>query len=571
MNSIFQAMKKLMFVLIGAALLLECQAVNDTKNDGNQKKSKAQNSTLTIAATPDLYEVATRWVEEYAAINPNLKISLRNSGDPGLSAEKGSEADLTFISSEQGATIPVTDWKMVIGRDAVVPVLNAANPFLDELNRQGISAAEFAWLLGNEADRNWSFLLGKATAAPINVYLPDDESLTSSLAGFTGLEEAAIGATVISGHDAWISAIQKDPYAIGFCRLADITGPDGQNLAGGLALLPIDKNGNGKMDYIEKIYDNVSDLSRGIWIGKYPRTLCRSLYVCSTLEPEEENETGFLKYVLTGGQQFLEKGGFNSLVSSERLSKIDRLPSAALSVKTSAGINLPQLIITLLAGLAVIISLLIVYLRFRRNNQLVTKSILERHPSVLTEKSLAVPKGLFFDKSHTWAFMETDGTVRIGIDDFLQHVTGQITSIRMKKPGERVRKGELLLTIIQKGKRLNISAPVSGVILADNSMLFTDSTLINSSPYSDGWICRIEPTNWIRETQFLLMSEKYTEWIRSEFTRLRDFLAGIMKPDDPRYAFVVLQDGGELTDHPLENLSPEVWEDFQIKFIDASK
>jgi hypothetical protein len=33
----------------------------------------------------------------------------------------------------------------------------------------------------------------------------------------------------------------------------------------------------------------------------------------------------------------------------------------------------------------------------------------------------------------------------------------------------------------------------------------------------------------------------------------------------------VLQDGGELTDNLLEKLGPEVWEDFQVNFIDKSR
>ncbi len=37
------------------------------------------------------------------------------------------------------------------------------------------------------------------------------------------------------------------------------------------------------------------------------------------------------------------------------------------------------------------------------------------------------------------------------------------------------------------------------------------------------------------------------------------------------YNHVVLQDGGELKDNVLADLGPEVWEEFQTKFIDPSK
>jgi hypothetical protein len=66
------------------------------------------------------------------------------------------------------------------------------------------------------------------------------------------------------------------------------------------------------------------------------------------------------------------------------------------------------------------------------------------------------------------------------------------------------------------------------------------------------------------------MAEKYGEWLKNEFSRLRDFLAHAMMKTEPAYAYVVLQDGGEVADNVLENLGPEVWEDFQTEFIDKT-
>jgi len=182
-----------------------------------------------------------------------------------------------------------------------------------------------------------------------------------------------------------------------------------------------------------------------------------------------------------------------------------------------------------------------------------------------------VPKGLYFDKTHTWAFMEQDGNVRVGIDDFLQHITGKLTKIRMKEAGEKVRKGEAIVTIIRDGKQLNIYAPISGTILAQNESLMTDSAILNSSPFFKGWVYQIEPKNWLREVQFMFMGEKYTDWLRDEFVRLKDFIAASVRTDEMVYAHVILQDGGELTDNVLADMGPEVWEDFQTRFIDTSR
>ena len=77
----------------------------------------------------------------------------------------------------------------------------------------------------------------------------------------------------------------------------------------------------------------------------------------------------------------------------------------------------------------------------------------------------------------------------------------------------------------------------------------------------------IEPTNWIKEIQFLIMWEKYKGWLRNEFSRFKDFLAVAVK-SHVEYAHI-LQDGGELKDGILVDLGPEVWEYFQTNFIDV--
>ncbi len=141
----------------------------------------------------------------------------------------------------------------------------------------------------------------------------------------------------------------------------------------------------------------------------------------------------------------------------------------------------------------------------------------------------------------------------------------------MISTGTKVKKGDHILSIIQNGKQLNLYSPVSGTIAGQNKVLESDAALINSSPYSAGWIYKIEPSNWIREAQLLFMAEKQKQFLKSEFARLKDFMAAIMTSDSEKYSQVILQDGGELKDGVLSDLGPEVWEDFQTKFIDPSK
>ena len=153
----------------------------------------------------------------------------------------------------------------------------------------------------------------------------------------------------------------------------------------------------------------------------------------------------------------------------------------------------------------------------------------------------------------------------------MQHLTGRITRIRMKKAGEKVRKGEKILSLIREGKQLDLYAPVSGIIRQQNSSLLADSAKVNISPYGDGWVYVIEPVNWAREIRFLFMGNEYRQWLSEEFGRLRDFFASTVQNNSLAFQQVVLQDGGEIEDNILAEMGPEVWEDFQTHFIDTSR
>jgi glycine cleavage system H lipoate-binding protein len=211
---------------------------------------------------------------------------------------------------------------------------------------------------------------------------------------------------------------------------------------------------------------------------------------------------------------------------------------------------------------------LIVQFSRRRKSKETANSALSA--AVFNEISVNAPKGLLFNKTHTWAFMEKNGLVKIGIDDFLMHVTGPLSRIKMKHPGESIRKGEPAMTIIQNGKQLVINAPVSGTIKFENNQLIDNISLLNFSPVNEGWIYAIEPSNWEKESQFMLMTEKYKDWLKNEFSRLKDFLAMNRFTSNNEFMPMMLQDGGELKDNLLSDFGPEVWEDFQNKFINTS-
>jgi len=562
---------KTIFTSFFFLLTMVCMIVAGNTATAGGAPDKA--TAITVYSSPGLYPMIIKWTGEYSRLHPGQQIQVikaEGSSQANFAAKSG---EVRFISGDDLAPRQATTgWQSVVGREVTVPVMNTANPYLAEIIQKGISPEEFAASINLSGKQQWGTLLGNGSVEPVHYYIVDDPEIKSQLSGFLGSDALKTGSFKSVTKEEMAAMVRLDPYAIGFCRLTDLLAPGTGTIEENLRLLPIDKNGNGKLDYMEQIYDDLQVFSRGVWIGKYPKALTSDVFAVSAEQPEEGAMADFLTWVLTDGQQMMDVYGYSALYINERQTQLDKVSvpviTATPTLKTASYLKYA------LWGLVALIAVGFILDRLGkqiRKKQSASGGKVQPVPAGFDEHSVNVPKGIYFDKTHTWAFMEQDGTVKAGIDDFLRHVVGPVTRVEMKKPGDRISKGDPFLTIIQQGKKLVLYSPVSGTIKAQNPALATNPALLENSPYSDGWIYQVEPANWRREIQFLSMAESYRLWLTGEFSRLKDFLAVALRADDSQYAQVVLQDGGNLRENLLSELSPEVWEEFQTKFIDSCK
>ena len=211
----------------------------------------------------------------------------------------------------------------------------------------------------------------------------------------------------------------------------------------------------------------------------------------------------------------------------------------------------------IIAFFAVLVPFWLMLNRKTKTSQLVSKQ------SGITINSIRIPQGIFFSKYHTWAHLQANGEAKVGIDDLLMHITGNARIDCVKKPGEIIKKGDLLTRINHNGKNLNIFSPVSGEIMATNTLITDDPGQIKGQL----WIYNIKPTKWKAETSNYYLADEATIWMLEELARIKDFLTAAVAKYIPEPAGIVLQDGGELLDQPLAELPEEVWNDFQKEFL----
>jgi glycine cleavage system H protein len=96
-----------------------------------------------------------------------------------------------------------------------------------------------------------------------------------------------------------------------------------------------------------------------------------------------------------------------------------------------------------------------------------------------------------YTKSHEW--LTADGkTVTVGITDFAQSQLGDVVFLELPAPGRKLSAGESFGVVESVKAASDLYSPVSGRITAVNDKLAAHPELINSDPYGDGWILKLE-------------------------------------------------------------------------------
>ncbi|HKK61576.1 MAG TPA: hypothetical protein VJ951_03395 [Bacteroidales bacterium] len=475
---------------------------------------------------------------------------------------------VALVTKNELGAINLDAYKVsVVGREIFVPIMNAANPLLSQVKSHGLSPNEFATAYSAGNGIRWDEIVPEEDASGLNAYRVADASFENYMAAFLNKSGLELKGQVLSTCEDVLSTVSKDKYGIGFCKLSQLQQMESINESN-LAVIPVDHDNNDKIDNFENYTGSVEDLARGVWIGKYPASLYSRIYAVYSPRFAGSDEIAFIKWILTDGQQYFDDFGYSALLANEQENMLAGLEQQSVTSPVTSETGSTKSSSLLLIAVFIIAGVILVYLvlrAFDSTEKSNDKGLIRHSHRPFSTDAASFPGGYYFDKSHIWAFMERDGNLSLGIDNFLPYITGKITKVQIKQPGERVKKGEKVISLMQNGKKLEINSPVSGTIRAVNEELLGNSVLLNISPYDEGWLYKVEPTNWQVEIKSFLINVKYAAWIKEEFTRLKDFMVTTIQPMSGKQ--VVLQDGGEIREALLEELGPEAWEEFQTGFL----
>jgi glycine cleavage system H lipoate-binding protein len=141
----------------------------------------------------------------------------------------------------------------------------------------------------------------------------------------------------------------------------------------------------------------------------------------------------------------------------------------------------------------------------------------------------SVPSGVYLHPGHTWARLEADGTVAIGLDDLAHRlVAAEQTSV--PTVGAHVSQGESAIDLSATGKRVSALSPVDGTVVAVNS--HRD----DADAYGAGWLFKVKPSKLTANLRQL--------YAGSAAQKLLDDAAALLAVRADPEMVAVMQDGG---------------------------
>jgi len=160
----------------------------------------------------------------------------------------------------------------------------------------------------------------------------------------------------------------------------------------------------------------------------------------------------------------------------------------------------------------------------------------------------------FYHRGHTWARIEGDALVRVGIDPLVRQVVRPATDVQLPELESSVEQGETAFSIQTAcGAKLPFLSPISGEVVAVNEPLRHDPAGVSTG--SGCWTMVVRPFELGRELQNLLYGLEALHWFRHE----SDVLRGLVV-HEPGFA----ADGGELQ---LGGVSSFAWKQFVRNFL----
>jgi phosphate transport system substrate-binding protein len=284
---------------------------------------------ISVSGAFALFPLMSVWAEEYQNLYPNVRFDVQAGGaGKGMTDMLSGAADIAMLSRDarqeeldQGSfLVPVTI-------DSVLATVNAANPHIAPLLAKGLSPESGAAIWTSGTPITWGELLGTDATDPVNPYTRSDASGAAEMwAKYLGAEvQEELKGTAVNGDPGLAEAVRQDSLAFGYNNVGFAYDPATGLPIEGLAVVPLDLNGDGAISEDENFYATRDEFTAAVAEGKYPFPPARVLYLVTKGEPSPAIAE-FYRWVLTEGQQYVQPAGYVPLTQERIDEALGQLP-----------------------------------------------------------------------------------------------------------------------------------------------------------------------------------------------------------------------------------------------------
>jgi glycine cleavage system H protein len=181
----------------------------------------------------------------------------------------------------------------------------------------------------------------------------------------------------------------------------------------------------------------------------------------------------------------------------------------------------------------------------------------DRRIGLVDVDGLELAEGHHYAAGHTWLARRAHGTVRVGLDEIAGRVLHGPTSVTLPRPGTVLAAGLPAATVNCGGRSATIPAPITGIVIAINTAVARNPSVLEESRYRDGWLFAMKPAT----ASFLTLptGDAALAWFKDETARFSHALETELG--------LLAADGGELVVEAPALLSEEKWQRLVSQFL----
>ncbi len=308
-------------LLLAGLLALTAAPPQASARPAPPSQAKELSGNVTLSGAWALYPMALKWGEEFQKVHPRVRVDIQAGGaGKGIADALAGIVDFGMVSRDiQAAETQRGALAFAVCKDAVVATTSAKNPVLGEVLKAGLKKRDFASIWITETAKTWGSVLGTADRTALNGYTRSDAcGAAETWAQFLDKKQEDLQGIGVYGDPGLAEAVRRDPRGVGFNNINYAYDPATLKPIQGIAVIPIDLDGNGRVDESESFYATRDTLTAAIARGAYPSPPARDLYLVSKGRPGNPAAAAFLKWVLGEGQRYVPETGYIAL-NAEKL------------------------------------------------------------------------------------------------------------------------------------------------------------------------------------------------------------------------------------------------------------